>query len=254
MQHFKHLYNDDTYHNTFSNIQKCLRLNDWNEIGDSTHYLTFDMIGLFSFQEWTLKQSINFIWYFLAKINITPDYVTIHPDKIKEWSNLYFDLNVEIRMDDECIWSDGNVSGYCTEFYKNDIEIGNIVNTLGRSIDIGFGLERLLQIINQDSNNVCKLDVLEDAYFQLTKDGVEIGNKKQGYLLKKIIIESILLGSLVNDYNYNNIRKNIINNYRNYLSKKRLHKFKDKDSSFWLDTFGIDEKRLDLYQKIKHIS
>lgn len=254
MQHFKTLYNDKSYHNTFSNIQTCLRLNDWSEIGDSTHYLTFHMIGLFSFQEWTLKQSIHFMWNFLSKINITPDYVTIHPDKINEWSKLYLDLNVEIRIDSECIWSDGNVSGYCTEFYKNDIEIGNIVNTLGRSIDIGFGLERLLQIINKNSISITKLDILEDTYFQLIKNGVEIGHKKQGHLLKKIIIESILLGSLVNDYNYNNIRKNIINNYRNYLSKKRLHKFKDKDSSFWLDTFGIDEKRLDLYKKIKHIS
>lgn len=254
MQHFKDLYNNHSYHNTFSNIQTCLRLNDWLEIGDSTHYLTFHMIGLFSFQQWTLKQSIHFMWHFLSKINIIPDYVTIHPDKINEWSYLYKDLNVEIKIDDECIWSDGNVSGYCTEFYKNDIEIGNIVNTLGRSIDIGFGLERLLQIINKDSINITKLDILEDTYFQLIKNGVEIGHKKQGHLLKKIIIESILLGSLVNDYNYNNIRQNIINNYKTYLSKKKLHKFKDKDGSFWLDTFGIDEKRLDLYQKIRNIA
>lgn len=250
MQHFKHLYNDDNYHNTFSNIQKCLRLNDWNEIGDNTHYLTFHMIGLFSFQEWTLKQSINFMWNFLSKINLTPDYVTIHPDKINEWSDLYLDLNVEIRIDNECIWSDGNVSGYCTEFYKNDIEIGNIVNTLGRSIDIGFGLERLLQIINNESNNISKLDVLEDAYFQLMKDCVEIGNKKQGHLLKKIIIESVLLGSLIQDNNYNNIRNNIIKNYKTYSSKKRLHKFKNKDSRFWLDTFGIDENKISMYEKI----
>lgn len=250
MQHFKHLYNDDTYLNTFSNIQKCLRLNDWNEIGDNTHYLTFHMIGLFSFQDWTLKQSINFMWHFLSKINLTPDYVTIHPDKINEWSTLYQGLNVEVREDNECIWSDGNVSGYCTEFYKNDIEIGNIVNTLGRSIDIGFGLERLLQIINQNSNNVSKLDVLEDAYFQLIKDGVEIGNKKQGHLLKKIIIESVLLGSLIQDNNYNNIRNNIIKNYKTYSSKKKLHKFKYKDSGFWLDTFGIDENKISMYEKI----
>ena len=37
---------------------------------------------------------------------------------------------VLVRIDNECLWSDGNIGGYCTEFYKNDIEIGNIVNTL----------------------------------------------------------------------------------------------------------------------------
>ena len=57
MQHFKPLYADLTYFDTFSNIQKCLRLNDLDEVGDGTHFLIFEMIGLFSFRSWSLQKS-----------------------------------------------------------------------------------------------------------------------------------------------------------------------------------------------------
>lgn len=249
MQHFKSLYNDETYQNTFSNIQTCLRLNDWNEIGDNTHYLVFHMIGLFSFQQWSLKKSVDFMWEFLSKLKITPDYVTIHPDKIDTWSYLYENYDIEIKADDECVWTDGDISGYCTEFYKDNIEIGNIVNTLGKSIDIGFGLERLIQITNSDLK-FSKLNILEDTYYQLIKDNFIIGNKNQGHLLKKIVIESILLGSKINDDIYIKIRNNIIRSYKIYTSKKKLNKFSNKTSDFWLDTFGIDEKRIELYEQL----
>ena len=51
-------------------------------------------------------------------------------------------------MDDlECEWSDGNIGGQCCEVYSRGIEIGNLVNTLGHSTDVGFGWERLHQIV-----------------------------------------------------------------------------------------------------------
>ena len=37
---------------------------------------------------------------------------------------------------------------YCTEFYHDDIEIGNIVNTMDKFIDVGFGFSRINDIIN----------------------------------------------------------------------------------------------------------
>lgn len=250
MQHFKSLYSNEDYHNTFSNIQTCLRLNDWQEIGDGTHYLVFHMIGLFSFQQWSLKQSIDFMWSYLNKLDITPDYITIHPDKISEWSNFYKEYNVEIRSDSDCIWGDGNISGYCTEFYKHGIEIGNIVNTLGKSIDIGFGLERLEQVLNIDMIIPNKIEILEQTYKQLIQDNIIIGHNKQGYLLKKIIHECILLGSNIQDNNFNNVRNNIKKNYQSYLKNVNKNKFKNKEPVFWLDTFGIDISRLEEYKRI----
>ena len=83
MQHFKPQFSDPSFTDTFCTIQKCLRLNDLDEVGDGTHYLDFDMIGLFSFRHWTVPQSIDFFMEFLSSLNIKPDYVTIHPDKFK---------------------------------------------------------------------------------------------------------------------------------------------------------------------------
>lgn len=250
MQQYKNLFNDNSYHNTFSNIQRCLRLNDWDEIGDSTHLLTFEMIGLFSFQEWTLQKSIDFMWSFLSKLNIRPDYVTIHPDKYNEWKHLYDKYNIEIRYDPECIWSDGNTQGYCTEFYKDDVEIGNIVNTLNRSIDIGFGLERLIQVSGIELKRYTKLEVLENTYYQLKKDGFEIGHNNQGHFYKKIIIESIMNGSKIDDENFISIRKNIIKNYTMYIKRKDTPRYKDKDKHYWLSSTGINIDRLGEYKNI----
>lgn len=47
--------------------------------------------------------------------------------------------------------------------YIDDIEIGNIVNPLGHSIDCGFGLERLVQVMgyNPPTPSEHLLDVLD---------------------------------------------------------------------------------------------
>ena len=84
------------------------------------------MMDLFSFRELSVPQAIRFWLEFLDQINALPDYVTIHPERMAEWSGFIF----------------------CTEFYKNGIEIGNIVNPLGTCIDVGFGLERLDMIVH----------------------------------------------------------------------------------------------------------
>ncbi len=75
---------------------------------------------------------------FLSEIGIEPDYVTIHPDCPK-YKELYSYHDVTLKYDENCKWTDGDIGGYCTEFYKDGIEIGNIVNPLGTCIDVGFG-------------------------------------------------------------------------------------------------------------------
>lgn len=250
MQHFKKQYSDTTFKDTFSNIQKCLRLNDLDEIGDGTHFLNFEMIGLFSFREKSLKFSIDFMISFLKKLNLKPDYVTIHPDKINEWKDLYKDYDFYIKEDSECIWSDGNIGGYCTEFYIDDIEIGNIVNTLGDCIDIGFGLERLLQVSNSLESKT-KLQILEETSIQLISEGVNIGHCKQEYILKKLIIESIFLGSKIKNEQFDKIRFNLKKSYENYLKNKDKKKFINKSDEFWLDTFGFYKNKENYYRNIR---
>lgn len=249
MQPLKPLFSNPNYFGTQANIQKCLRLNDLNEIGDGTHYLSFEMIGLFSFRQWTVPQGINFFMTFLKRLNLKPGYVTIHPDKIDEWSHYYEEFNIPIKRDKECIWSDGNIRGYCTEFYINGIEIGNIVNPLGDCLDIGFGLERLIQVSGGFKPST-KREILEETCQLLINSGIKPGNNKQGYILKKLIIECLLCGSKNNTSIFNEYRKKLQNSYNRYLGNKDKPKYKDKTPEFWLDTFGVDITRLTQYKSL----
>jgi len=124
MQQYKPLFLDLSHIGTVANSQACLRMGDLDEIGDGTHFLQFTMLGLFSFREMTVGDAIDFWLEFLATLGLLPDHVTIHPDRLEEWAPLYRG-HIPIVTDDECTWSDGNITGYCTEFYKVAGEIGN---------------------------------------------------------------------------------------------------------------------------------
>jgi len=252
MQQYKKLFSDDLYKGTFANIQKCLRLNDLDEIGDGTHHLSFDMIGFFSFREYTLKQSVDFMMKFCFSIGIIPDYVTIHPDKFDEWLYLYNEYpNIEIRKDDECKWSDGLIGGYCTEFYKDDIEIGNIVNTLGTCIDVGFGLQRLMMVLGKLENKT-RLQILEETSLLLIDNGINISHYKSGYVLKKIITECVLNESSTQHPFYDTIRRNQIVIYKNYLNLSKRNSNRGKPDSYWLETMGFDKRKENLYISIRN--
>lgn len=235
MQQFKSKFKDLEYRGTISNIQSCLRLNDIDEIGDGSHLLYFNMIGLFSFQEMSVPQTIDFWMEFLLKIGITPDYVTIHPDK-KEWLEWYVKYNIEVRLDKECIWTDGDIGGYCTEFYKNNIEIGNIVNTMGISIDCGFGKERIEYILN--SKKKSREDILSETIYQLIKDGFVPSNQKQGSILRKLLRTCYLEGiEIQHQFYLDEIKRQekILIRYNNLKDKHT-----DKDKEWWYSTYGID--------------
>lgn len=187
----KHIqkFKDTSYKGTEANIQPCIRMNDFHEIGDMTHLLYFNMVGLFSFREYTVGDAIDFWMEFLVKyLNLRIDYVTIHPDR-KEWASLYGKWldKQQIRYTNECVWGDGDIGGYCTEFFINDIEIGNIVNPLGDCIDCGFGLERIDLIVNNRTIN--KKVTLINTAKMIISSGYYPSNTKQGYVLRKILRE-----------------------------------------------------------------
>lgn len=247
MHHFKNQFSDTTYFNTITNIQSCLRLNDLDEIGDSTHYLMFHMLGLFSFRQWSLPKTIDFWMSFLEQIDLLPHYVTIHPDKYKEWKNFYSNYHVDIKEDKECVWNDGHIGGYCTEFYYQDIEIGNIVNTLGTCIDVGFGGERILDLKGLlDKPN--KSEILIETIYQLIHEGVELSNNKHGYILKKLLMVLIYNKGYIDHPYYHKLYKQQKEQWRFYLMNYQKSKFKDKSSFWWLDTYGIHIERLDMIE------
>lgn len=237
MQQFKDKFKDPDG-TTTANIQSCIRLNDLDEIGDGTHMLHFRMMGLFSFGDFTLKEAVEFwIGFIQDKLELKIDYVTIHPDKFMEWQYLYESYNIPIREDEECIWSDGEIGGYCTEFYHNGIEIGNIVNTLGKFIDVGFGFERLDSLVN-DLSPKTKIETLVDAINKIIESGYKPGPQKQGYILRKLLRMLYVEGGVVDHLFFENEvtrQQKMKNRY-----DKLIHKHSDKPKEWWFDTHGID--------------
>ena len=237
IQQFKHELSNIDYKNTIANIQACIRMNDFDEIGDISHLLYFNMIGLFSFREMTIEEAITFWVNFLKRIGIKPDYVTIHSNPTY-WLKYYHLLGInDVRFDDDhCIWSDGHIEGYCTEFFLNNIEIGNIVNPLDNCIDVGFGLERLEMFVNGKTIN--KIDTLKETAIKIIESGYAPSNLKQGYVLRKILREIYKCGStLDHEYFTDEIKRQdkILDKY-SILKNKHINKSKQ----WWYETHGID--------------
>jgi alanyl-tRNA synthetase len=236
MQQFKARFKDPKYRGTLANIQACLRINDLDEIGDGAHLLNFDMMGLFSFREMSLANAVDFWFDFLLEIGVKPDVVTIHPDRMDHWRTLYAGRDVGIRPDNDCVWSDGDIGGYCTEFYLNGVEIGNIVNTNGDCIDVGFGLDRLLVALGEPA--IDEIEALQRAVVKIIDSGYRPGAKRQGYVLRRLLRDLARRGGAV-DHPV----------FRDELERQRLLKAKferlwgkhaDKPAAWWFDTHGID--------------
>lgn len=221
--------------------QACLRLNDLDFLGDSSHLAYFEMLGLFSWGKLTMQDAITFWLDFLRHIDPKKkfDRITIHPEKLEEWTQYYpGDLTHLIAADSECIWSDGReASGYCTEFYIDGIEVGNIVNTKGTMIDCGFGLERLEHVyygVPIDD----EVTALRKACEAIIAVNMTPSSKKQGYVLRKLLRRLYLKGgSIDHDFFHQEIERQEM---MQGSYEKLKNKHKNKSPEWWFDTFGID--------------
>ncbi len=245
MQKYKNKFQDQEINGvTLANVQSCLRLNDLDLIGDGTHSIVFDMIGLFSFRHWEVKDAISFFLDFIRRCGIEICHVTIHPDKLSDWRDFY-PQSMEIVPDIECEWSDGNVGGYCTEFYSigNEgvpVEIGNIVNPLGNCIDVGFGADRINSILNKTFTT--RENEFIRACESLTQSGISPSNVKHGYILRKIL-RTLIREGFQGDLKFiNEERVKMQRMEDSYF--KLLPKNKDKTDEWWWDTHGINPKEI----------
>lgn len=241
MQKHKSRFTDPHERGTLSDIQHCLRLNDLDEIGDGTHYLDFYMLGLFSFREMSLSDGIGFWMEFLDLLGIKVDEVTVHPDK-EHWKRLYSHLPVKVRLDPECTWSDGQIKGYCTEFYVRGVEIGNIVNPGEDCLDCGFGLERLQQFCNQQHNGYSppptEGQILLRTIGVLLGSGVEPGPRRQPYILRSLIRKGLRLGLDLPDHRcVEQERRRLVRVGQNLERLRR--KYPDKSVEYFWQTHGI---------------
>lgn len=175
MIQFKELF-FTKHSNKYLSIQPCVRLsgkqNDLSEIGKSKyHHSSFEMIGLFQFENVNITNiiqiSIEFLTKYIAPKNLI---YNVHPEDKNGISALKY-LNLTYRIDPTCIWSTNEkrcMEGYSIEIYyidsENDVEIWNMVfpswiNNNGEitqtemKLDMGAGLERLASVINKTFNN-----------------------------------------------------------------------------------------------------
>lgn len=239
MQQYENMFTDlNVIDTTIANIQPCIRIKDMEEMGDGIHLLYFNMLGLFSFRGMSVPATIDFWMEFLFELGVKVSQITIHPDKFDEWKLYYSNYKVNLQIDEGCIWGNGSgLEGYCTEFYVNDIEIGNIVNINGDCIDVGFGYERLNSIVNKMSKET-KVRILQNAIIAIIDSGCSPGPKLQGYVLRKLLrIFAKEGGKLDHKFFYNEIKRQE-RLVRLYNRLKTKHK--DKSKAWWYDTHGIN--------------
>jgi alanyl-tRNA synthetase len=183
-------------HTGYGNIQDCLRTNDIDEVGDGTHLTFFRMIGSFGFGTHNYGLHAELWHSIVTDLTLPPLIIHCHPDAIEHHS-IWKRLGYEVRFNPECKWSDGAVGGLCSEMFLGDLEIGNLVNPLGHSVDVGFGYERLYQVMYGVSR-VDETDLFRQDLDPVSRDhfrslcafydhGIVPGNKGRNYVCRRLL-------------------------------------------------------------------
>ncbi|NBP57137.1 alanine--tRNA ligase, partial [bacterium] len=161
-------------------VQKCLRVDDIDEVGDETHNTFFEMLGNFSFNypqgegSYFKSEAIRLGYELIAEtLGMKIDYVTIFAGDDKSpkdteslaiWQDLAREKGIELEIRElgreDNFWGPTGVEGPCgptTEIFVNDVEVWNIVfnqyySEIGsklrdlpqQGVDTGGGLERIM--------------------------------------------------------------------------------------------------------------
>lgn len=255
MQNLKHLFKRKDGTKTGS-LQTCIRTDDLDLVGDGSHLTSFSMLGNFSFGRNDYEDSVDLWDSILKDLQFEIDYITYHPDRPNH-KVLWEKRGYEVRPDSECVWSDGEIGGYCCEVFSRGIEIGNLVNTEDVSTDVGFGWERLYMIFEGrdrvDQTSLFKQNInpiISDHIRTLEilhKNDVIPGSKGRNSVCRKLLRRFMDLGGPETDsYLFDkwiDSETKILQD-KTKLVKKVYNRHKHQDSKFWLETYGVTEEEL----------
>lgn len=241
----------------YGSLQSCVRTNDFDLVADGEHLTYFEMIGNFQFGGNEYEESVE-LWHRITlDLGINISHVTVHPE-CYDHQEMWKKRGYNIVLTDDCVWSDGEIGGKCCEMFVGELEVGNLVNTLGNSVDVGFGFERLVQIIEEkdrvDESSLFRIDlppVVRDHIRCLDMfwehNITPMGGKGRSYICK-ILLRRLLHMEIEDRFSFSEW----LDREREICDKKfvdckralRKHKHKNKSIKWWCETFGITEEDL----------
>jgi len=160
------------------NVQKCIRTQDIEQVGDEFHLTFFEMLGNWSLGDYFKKEAIEYSFEFLTKnLKIPKEKISVScfkgdkdAPKDAEAANVWESLGIKKQKikflgKDDNWWGPAGKTGPCgpcSEMFVNECEIWNDVfmqyNKIAekkfeelkqKNVDTGMGVERTLAILNK---------------------------------------------------------------------------------------------------------
>jgi alanyl-tRNA synthetase len=163
-----------------TNVQRCIRTGDIEEVGDATHHTLFEMLGNWSLGDYFKKEAIELSFEFLTKVlKISQERISVtcfkgdkDAPKDKESSDIWKSLGIKkigfLGKKDNW-WGPAGKTGPCgpdTEMFVDGIEIwndvfmqynkdgkGNYNEAKQKNIDTGMGVERTIAVLGGLEDN-----------------------------------------------------------------------------------------------------
>ena len=236
-------------------LQSCIRTTDLPHIGDGSHLTYFQMLGNFSFGRGDFPESVRLWDFVLCDLGIQSKVTEVHVHPSRNDHRLLWErMGYPTVPDLSCEWTDGIIGGQCCELFVGTLEIGNLVNPLGHSTDVGFGLERLVQTI-EGVNRVDQSSLFRQELHPVVRDhvrtievlfrnGIPPGNKGRPYVCRRLIRRMIpFLGAGEERFLFDSwlhrerqLRDENLRRGRRMIGRR---KFRDRPDEFWWESFGL---------------